>query len=42
MESLTAKWRSFSTDKRAVFDTEALAELKKIAAATDAAKKEVE
>ena len=42
MESLTSKWRSFSTDKRAVFDTEALAELKKIAATADAAKKEAE
>jgi hypothetical protein len=42
MESLTAKWRSFTTDKRSFFDAEAVAELKKIAAAADAAKKDAE
>jgi hypothetical protein len=42
MEALTTKWRSMSSDKRSAFDTDAVADLKKIAAAADASKKEAE
>lgn len=39
MDVLTAKWRSLSPSQREVFDTEAVADLKKIAAAVDAERK---
>ena len=37
-EALTAKWRSLTQDQRQIFDPEAVAELKQIAASVDAAK----
>lgn len=38
MNSLTTSWRSFDLSQRELFDSEAVADLKKIAAAADAAK----
>lgn len=40
MEALTTKWRSLEPSQRAIFDNEAIADLKKIAAEIDASKKE--
>jgi hypothetical protein len=42
MEALTSKWRSLDPSQREVFDADAVADLKKIAAAVDASKKEAE
>jgi hypothetical protein len=42
LEALTSKWRSLNADQRSVFDADAVAELKKIAADADAAKKDTE
>jgi len=42
LEALTSKWRSLDADQRSVFDADAVADLKKIAADADAAKKELE
>jgi hypothetical protein len=40
MAALSSKWRSLDQSQRDVFDSEAVADLKKIAAAVDASKKE--
>jgi hypothetical protein len=42
MAALTAKWRSLDPSQREVFDNQAVADLKQIAAAVDASKKEAE
>ncbi len=38
IEALTAKWRSMPSDQRSAFDTDAIADLKKIAASVDASR----
>jgi len=42
MAALTAKWRSLDPSQREVFDNQAVADLKQIAATVDASKKEAE
>jgi hypothetical protein len=40
MDALSSKWRSLDPSQREIFDSEAIADLKKIAAEVDASKKE--